>query len=144
MGYGLAAHAAEHPGKAAIIVDGRTLRYGELGERTNRLANVLRGAGIGAGDRVAAMLPDGWEYYEVLHAAGRLRAALVPVNTHFRAEEVGYMLEDSGAKAVVVGAEYLPEVRETIGERPFWVVGSRGDARDYEAALARSSAESPP
>jgi len=103
MGYGLAAHAAESPDKAAIIAGDRTLSYRELHERTNRLANVFRAAGVGEGDRVAAMVPNGSEYFEVLNAAGRLRASLVPVNTHFRREEVAYMVEDSGAKAVVVG-----------------------------------------
>ena len=143
MGYGLAAHAAEWPEKPAVVVGARTIRYRELHERTNRLANALRAAGIGEGDRVAAMVPNGSEYFEVLNAAGRLRASLVPVNTHFRREEVAYMMEDSGSKAVVVGAEYLGEVREAIGARPFWVTGEVTE-RSYEAALAASSPENPP
>src|SRR2546423_11052001 len=115
--YGLAAHAAGRPDKSAMIVGERVLSYRQFHERTNRLAHALRGRGIGTGDRVAAMLPNGCEYFEVMHAVERIGATMVPINTHFRAEEVGYILDDSGAKLLVTHADYLPEVSPVPGDR---------------------------
>src|ERR1043166_8391143 len=121
--YGLAAHAAGRPDKPAMIVGERVLSYRQLHERTNRLAHALLARGVGKGDRVAAMLPNGCEYFEVMHAVGRIGATMVPINTHFRAEEVGYILDDAGAKLLVPPADHLPEVGAVVGDRICLPVG---------------------
>ncbi len=142
--YGLAANAADHPDKPAMIVGERVLTYRQFDERTNRLAHVLLRSGVAAGDRVAAMLPNGCEYFEVMHAVGRMGATMVPINFHFRREEVGYILDDSEAKVVIVGAEFLAEIRDVVGARPCFVVGEAGGSASYEAALGAAPAENPP
>ena len=142
--YGLAAHAAQRPDQPAMIVGERVLGYRQFHERTNRLAHALLGRGIGKGDRVAAMLPNGCEYFEVMHAVGRIGATMVPINTHFRAEEVGYILDDSGAKLLVTHTDYLPEVSPVAGDRICLTVGEPAGAGSYERALAAASAENPP
>ncbi len=85
----VAAHAASRPDKHAVItVDGSTERvitFAALDERANRLANVLAAWGVGEGERVAVMLPNGGEWFEANLAAARLRARLVPVNWHLTA-----------------------------------------------------------
>src|SRR2546421_5618910 len=141
---GLAAHAAQRPDQPAMIVGERVLSYRQFHERTNRLAHALLGRGIGTGDRVAAMLPNGCEYFEVMHAVGRIGATMVPINTHFRAEEVGYILDDSGAKLLVIHADHLPEVSAVVGDRICLTVGEPAGAGSYERALAAASAENPP
>ncbi len=141
---GLADHARERPDKPAVIVGDRALTYGALNERVNRLAHALLSRGIDAGDRVASMVPNGSEHFEVLHAAGRIDATMVPINTHFKREEVRYLLEDSAAKAMIVDADFLPEVRDEIGSRALLVVGDGAGAQSYEAALAASPASDPP
>jgi len=142
--YGLAAHAAGRPDKPAMIVGERVLSYRQLHERTNRLAHALLARGVGKGDRVAAMLPNGCEYFEVMHAVGRIGATMVPINTHFRAEEVGYILDDSGAKLLVTHADHLPEVGAVVGDRICLTVSEPAGAGSYEGALAAASAENPP
>ncbi|MGH7818579.1 MAG: AMP-binding protein, partial [Candidatus Binatia bacterium] len=147
MEYGLAAHSRERPDKPAMIVGERTLTYGRLDERVNRLANVLRARGIDEQDRVAAMLPNGCEYFEVMHAAGRIGALMVPINTHFRREEIAYILEDSGAKVMIAGGEFLDEALPAAGARPCLIVGDtapRDGASLYETELANASASPPP
>ena len=142
--YGLAAHAALRPDKPAIVIDERVLSYRQLHERTNRLAHALLARAVGKGDRVAAMVANGSEYFEVMHAVGRIGATMVPINTHFRAEEVGYVLEDSGAKLLVTGAEYRAEVAPVLGDRGCLIVGGPAGAESYESALAAASAADPP
>jgi long-chain acyl-CoA synthetase len=139
--YGLAAHAAARPDKPAMIVGDRALTYGEFHTRTNRLAHVLLARGIGKGDRVAVMLHNGSEYFEVMHAVGRIGATMVPINTHFRTEEIGYILDDSAAKLMVVHADLVREAGAALGNRTSLTVGDGGT---YETALAISSPEDPP
>jgi long-chain acyl-CoA synthetase len=142
-GYGLAAHAAARPDKPAMIVGDRTLTYGEFDRRTNQLANVLVASGIGPGDRVAAMLPNGWEYFEIMHAVGRIQATMVPINFHFRREEIAYILDDSSTKLVVTHGNHLAEVEPAIGGRSCLVTGRPAGSRSYELALADAPTEPP-
>ncbi|MGH7860498.1 MAG: AMP-binding protein, partial [Candidatus Binatia bacterium] len=110
MGYGLAAHARERPEKPALVQGERVLTYGEFDSRASRLANVLRSGGVGTGDRVGLMLRNGTEYFETTHAAGKIGATVVPINFHFRREEIEYILDDSGAKTLVFDAAFAEEV----------------------------------
>jgi len=70
------------PDRLAIVTPARRLTYGELDERATRLAQHLRGAGVGAGDHVGLHLQNGTEYMEGMLAAFKLRA--VPVNINYR------------------------------------------------------------
>jgi fatty-acyl-CoA synthase len=51
----LARHARWRAAKTALVHDGRRITYRELATRSHRLANGLRGLGVGAGDRVAML-----------------------------------------------------------------------------------------
>src|SRR4051794_17379172 len=136
----LARHARKTPDVAALRfeVAGRT--YAELDERVTRLARALRDRGVGTGDRLAVLALNGMEAWETYLAGVRIGAIVVPVNFRLVADEVAYVLADSGATALVVDAalagvaakarEQAPEVATvlTIGE-------------EYEAALAAAGDE---
>jgi len=62
---------------------------------------------------VAAVLPNGHEYLELLLATGQVGLYLVPVNWHQVQAEIGYILRDSGAKLVVAAADQAREIRPT-------------------------------
>src|SRR5690348_7864165 len=93
--------ARTEPGRPAFVLGEQVRTYGEFDERTTRLAHALRGRGIGPGDRVAIMLPNGIEFFETWAAATKLEAAVVLVNWHLKADELGYILTDSGASLLV-------------------------------------------
>src|SRR5262245_52374041 len=80
---------------------GTTLTYGELDERSRRLAGLWRSRGLGRGDHVAALLDNRVAYFEVAWAALRSGLYLTPINWHLGPEEAGYVLADCGARAVV-------------------------------------------
>jgi len=84
------------------------------------------------------------EYFEVMHAVGRIQATMVPINFHFRREEIGYILEDSGAKLIVAHADHLGEAKPALGSRAALVVGEAPGLRSYERELANASPELPP
>jgi O-succinylbenzoic acid--CoA ligase len=69
------------------VGDGRSLTYSELDRLADLCARRLAARGVGAGDRVAVLLPPGIDFAAVLHALPRLGAVLVPVNARLSASE---------------------------------------------------------
>ena len=57
------------------------------------------------------MVPNSIEFFEAAHGAGRLGAIVVPVNMHFKADEAGWIVADSGAAAVVVADDAVAGAR---------------------------------
>ena len=94
--------AVAHPSRAALKDrDGHQLSYAELDERTNRLANSLRGLGLNPGDRIATWMADVFGYVEVYVAAAKAGLVVAPINARLAAPEAAYQLDDSGASALV-------------------------------------------
>ena len=99
---------AARPGKTAFIDDLGRLSYGELDERTRRLAAALRALGLRREERVLLLMQDCNDW--PLSFLGALYAGLVPVavNTLLTADDYAYMLENSRAQAVLVSGALLP------------------------------------
>lgn len=130
MDAGLISQARLRPEQIALRLGDESRTYAELDDRARRVARVLHERGVRRGDRVAVMVPNSIEYFEAAHGAGRLGAITVPVNMHFKADEAGWIVSDSGATAVVVAADLLPAL-SGVPDVPRLVVGD-----DYEASLA--------
>lgn len=96
--------AERSPGALALRAEGRDVTYRQLDELAAKAAGGLRAAGIGPGDRVAALMPGGLDFAVLLHAALRLGAALVPLNTRLTPAELRAQLLDARPKFFVVGA----------------------------------------
>ncbi len=133
--YGLVAQARRRPGHPALVLGSETRTYAELDERVRLVATALHRLGVRAGDRVGVMQPNSFEWFEAVHGAGRLGALAVPVNIHFKAGEVGWILTDSEAKAVIVAPELVSSL-EQVKELPQLVTGE--ETGSYEEALRRA------
>ncbi|HEV8391943.1 MAG TPA: AMP-binding protein, partial [Dongiaceae bacterium] len=146
--------AALEPGRVALSVVGpdsavRDHTYGELRERSNQLANLLRGLGIGQGDRVAVLLPQAPETAIGHIAIYKLGAIAVPLFVLFGPEALQYRLANSGARAVLTnrgGAAKLAEIRGGLPDltHVFCIDGAAPGCRDLAAALADQPAEFEP
>ncbi|MFC5744380.1 long-chain-fatty-acid--CoA ligase [Actinomadura rugatobispora] len=135
----VARHARVNPAAEALI-DARSRRtYRELDGRVNRLAAALTARGVSAGDRVAVLGLNGVEVVEAWLATLRLGAIAVPVNFRLVADEVAYVLRDSGAAAVIAEAAFAPLIRAARATAPS-VTSVVTIGGDYEAVLA----EAPP
>ena len=95
--------AVATPDKPAIIMhpSGTVVTFGELEARANRLAHHFRAAGLVEGDTVAVLIENSEHFHPVLWAARRAGLYYVPINTHLTSAEAAYIIDNSGAKAVV-------------------------------------------
>ncbi|GAB4261300.1 MAG: acyl-CoA synthetase [Deferrisomatales bacterium] len=96
--------------RPAVVYGERVMSYGELSDRADALARALRDAGVGPGDRVAALLPNIPPMLEAHFAVPRLGALLVAINTRLAPAEVHYILAHSGAKVLIVDTELAAPV----------------------------------
>ena len=100
MDLGLWTIAAAEPARVALVEpDGREISYGELAASANRYALGLRELGLGVGDTVVLLLPNGDDLVAAYFAAIQTGLYVVVVNWHLVGPEVAYILGDSGAKA---------------------------------------------
>lgn len=142
--------------REAIVCGERRLTYSQLEERANRLANHLISVGVGAGDFVGCYLTNGTEYLETLLACFKLRAVPVNINYRYVAEELRYLLVDSGSVALVCDSDFVERVAQIASSVPALrhtlVVGQVGadltdagvpDPLYYDTALAQASASRP-
>jgi acyl-CoA synthetase (AMP-forming)/AMP-acid ligase II len=112
----VAAHAAKHPERAAVIEADRMLTWAEYLRTRNRLANALAARGIGAGQHVVVYAHNSVENLVAGAALRALGAIPVPMNHRLTAEEVAYILDDSDATAAFVGDAFLPMAERVRGE----------------------------
>jgi long-chain acyl-CoA synthetase len=121
----------------AVIDERRATSWSDLDDRATRLVQALRARGLREGDRVVAMLGNQVELVEVSLACAQGGWVLVPLNWHWVAREVAYVLDDADAAAVVADARW-GEVVADVGDRVALVVGDGTIAgfEAYEDALA--------
>ncbi|MDX2527123.1 o-succinylbenzoate--CoA ligase [Streptomyces europaeiscabiei] len=134
-----ARRARKTPQRTALIHGDTSITYGELYERTTRLAHALRASGVRRGDRIAYLGPNHPSYLETLFAAGTLGAVFVPLNTRLAGPEIAYQLADSGAKALVYGPGFTGLVAGLPGDTDVRTYVETGT--EYEALLAGAEAE---
>ncbi len=159
--------AAAVPDREAIVWRDHRLTYDDVRVRTNRLASYLHDRGLGvrtergelAGhesgqDHLALYLYNGNEYLEGMIGAYKARVAPFNVNYRYVAEELRYLLNDSGARAIVYGSSFAATLAEVLGDLPNLEVLIQVDdgtphellpgAVAYEDALAAGSPDGPP
>jgi amino acid adenylation domain-containing protein len=98
------AQARRRPDAIALERGGRTLCYGELEARANRLAHALRGRGVRAGEAVGVCLQRSFDLVAALLAALKVGGAYVPLDPDYPQERLGQMLADAGVRLVVASA----------------------------------------
>ena len=96
--------AAEAPERDGIVFPRSRYSYAELMERARTVARGLLALGIGPGDHVGLLAPNGIEYVEAFFAVALLGGVVVPLNARHRAEELGYIVAQGDLTAVLTTA----------------------------------------
>ena len=136
----------ERPAILEIAPSGEltSISYGELRERSNRLANALGARGLNPGDRLAVLLPQSADVVVAHLAAYRLGAIALPLAGLFGTDALRYRLADSGAAAIVTdtaGLTKLGQIRRDLPDLTTFlsVDGPSGPAEGFADALRTAS-----
>jgi fatty-acyl-CoA synthase len=136
----LARSARRAPEHTAFVDASSRRSYREVDDRVTRLGNALLARGVAVGDRVAVLGRNSTEVVEAWLAVQRIGAIAVPVNFRMVAEEVAYVLADSGATVVLCDDAFTEVVDEARRAAPqVGVVVGLGD--DLAGVLAVASGD---
>jgi len=111
---------------------GRFTTHPDLFDRALRATRALSELGVGAGDRVALLLRNSIEFLEASIATAPLGASAVPINWHWRGDEIAHVLRDSGAKVLVVHADLWAAIAPSVPDGLALVVVPAGGAGPAE------------
>src|SRR4051812_7064957 len=129
---------------AVYIPDGPEATYGQLQSQIESVALALREGGVQAGDSIGIVLPNNLEFLVAFLATTWARAVAAPFNPGYKVEEFRFYLEDSGAKAVIVGVGDHP-AREAAAQLnlAIWVCGLDSQGKVFVHRQTGSAAPSP-
>ena len=97
-----------------IISGPRRRDHAGVADRADRIAGGLQKLGVKRGDCVCMLMRNDIAFIEAAYAAMRLGAYGVPVNWHFKPEEINYVLKDSGTRVLIGHADMLHQLRDAI------------------------------
>jgi long-chain acyl-CoA synthetase len=144
----IADHAITAAASPALIMsDGAVIPFGELYAKSQRVAAVLRSAGLRRGDGVALVLPNRPEFFDITWGCQLSGLYYTAVNIHFTPDEVAYVIDDSDAKAVFVDAsmrDLAEHLRSSTAGVHIVVGGSLAGWQSYDDAVARAGDAPPP
>jgi acyl-CoA synthetase (AMP-forming)/AMP-acid ligase II len=136
-------HALNRPDDIAIRYGDVQWSWARWSSRIRRTAGALRAAGVQRGQCVAFLDKNHPACLEILFAAASIGAVTTIVNWRVIGDELIHVLDDSGARLLVVGAELYAAVERTVARAPglerIVVIGGDGDGDEYESLLAAAT-----
>lgn len=111
-------HARSHPDKLAaeFVPSGRALTYGELDRSANKIARFLQSIGIQPGDAVVFCLENSPGFLHASWGCQRIGVRFTPVSTRMGADELVYIVQDSGAKVLILSVNTQAAARMSGAE----------------------------
>src|SRR3954454_19101994 len=101
----IAFHARRTPGRCALKYRGEDVSYAEFEERIGKVAGLLASHSIGPGDVVAVLMKNSTAFLELVFASSHIGAVFLPINYRLSADEVGYIVGNSGARILIADEE---------------------------------------
>jgi fatty-acyl-CoA synthase len=130
LGEMMARNARKFPNKEALVYGDTRLNYRQFNARINRLAHALMDVGVKKGDKVAILAYNCNQFMETYFALAKIGGVAVPINFRLHPQEMTYIVNQSDAKALIAGEDFLETVRGmqkdlsqvktyiSIGEKP--------------------------
>lgn len=140
-------HGTERANKPALVLGDKKLTWGQLYSRSCRMAQALRAAGVGPQDRVAFMDKNSIQHFEVFYGCALLNAVSVDINWRLAPPEVAFIVNDTEAKVLIVGPDFVPVLETIIDQLEFaktiLVIGDHPTFENYENFVGRHDAIDP-
>jgi acyl-CoA synthetase (AMP-forming)/AMP-acid ligase II len=113
-------HARATPEKPAVVMgrSGEVVTYAQLDERARRLARFFRTLGLAPRDHIAILVDNHPRFLELCWAAQRTGLYYTPVNTHLAADEAAYIVNDCGARVLLVSSALAELAGALLGRTP--------------------------
>lgn len=143
----LAEAVRKYAGKTAVAMGERRLSYARLDEDSNKIANSLRGMGVGRGDRVALLLSNSLEFVTTYFGVTKIGGIAVPMDTKYKLAELDSLFEDCRPKVLVAESPLLEPIAGSLYGFGYLTgvieVDGRGGGQfiSYEQIIAGGSAE---
>ena len=102
----IAFHARRTPNRTALKYRGEDISYASFDDRIRKAGGWLASCGIGAGDVVAVLMKNSAAFLELTFAASHIGAVFLPINYRLSADEVGYIVGNSGASILIADEEF--------------------------------------
>ena len=142
-------NAIRYANKEALTFKDKKFTYKQFNERINQLSHALRDKGIQKGDKVAFMLFNCNELFEIIYACSKIGAIFVPINSRFIGREIKHVLQNSHAKLLIFNSRFSDEVqqaaKQAIETEIFISVGDTDPfaLTNYEEWIATMSTSEP-
>ncbi len=136
-------HSAEKGERIATSFEGRLTTHADFNRHSSQIANAMLAAGVKPGDRVAHVGKNTDLYFELLFACFKTGVILVPIVWRLAPPEVAYIVQDSQAKLLFVGPEFIDLGRRVAQDAPELkgVIAMEGGAPEWPAFEAWRDAQ---
>ncbi|UYO55496.1 acyl-CoA synthetase [Rhodopseudomonas palustris] len=113
-------HAKTNPDKVAyrMASTGQTITYRQLDERSNQGAQLFRSLGLKAGDHIALLMENRLAFMEICWAAQRAGLYYTAISRYLTKDEIGYIVQDCGAKVVITSAQGSETMKSLLSDAP--------------------------
>ena len=128
-------NAKHFANKIAFVCEGKTCTFHEFNDRVNRLANALSANRLNKGDRLAIISSNQIEFAEAYGAAEKGGFIAVPLNFRLDRGEIGYIVQNSGASAIIAEGRYAHLVRGLVPSI-YIFTPEKSDLSTYEVLIA--------
>ena len=134
----------KYPERTCVVDGDIRLTYGEMEQRASRLAHALADMGVQPGDRVAIFQTNCYQFVEVIYAIAKVGGIIVTLNFRLVGEEAAYILNNSGAKILLVGDRYAGMIESVRMDMPslkqcICIGKAQPGMMEYEALLAAAT-----
>ncbi|HET6144600.1 MAG TPA: AMP-binding protein [Candidatus Acidoferrales bacterium] len=121
--------------RTAIVDSLRSYTYAQFGERSHRLAGLLKNAGAKPGDRIGALCTNSHVMLEMHNGVPMAGCALVPINIRLSMQEIAYILENSGARILIATHEFAEMARRLSASTDVRPIVAGDETSEYETLL---------
>lgn len=138
----------QHPKRTALVCGKERFTYAQFAERVGRMAGALRKCGVQPGDRVAFLSTNCHRLLEAYYGVIEAGAVLLPLNIRLAPQELAYILNDAGARALFLQSHFRELVEsfrpKLTSVKAFYSLDAAPEAswlsaQDYESLLAEAA-----